>query len=138
MTDEIPRQKFAISMGEKVRTFMEGRHTIVSLGEVLLVKEPDVPADFSFWEWMRDTWREDQGKPADAPLCAGARIVVDENGEGTLTIDESLPDGVWIVTRADKTLRYEGVTGPVRVQSHAEKEEDIEVSPVAFTFETRK
>jgi len=121
MPDKLPREKF-----------------VVPLGEVLLVKEPDVPADASFWEWMVKTWREDQGKPADMPLCAGARITIDENGEGVLVIDESLPDGVWIVSHPDKSYRLTGVTGPVRVESKAEDTGDIERSPVALTFETRK
>lgn len=138
MTDEIHRHKFVITLGgDDDRTFSEGRKTI-PLGEVLLAREPNVPADASFWEWARNCWREDHGKPADAPLCAGARIVVDENGEGYLTIDESLPDGVWVVSHPDKSYRLTGVTGPVRVESKAEKAEDIEVSPVALTFEGRE
>jgi len=135
--DEIPRKKFAISIGQKARSFIEG-HKAIPLGEVSLIREPNASADASFWEWMASTWREMEGKPGDPPLCAGARIVVDENGEGILTIDESLPDGVWLVTRGGKTMRYEGVFGPVRAESHAEDQVDIERSPVALTFETRK
>ena len=109
-----------------------------SLGDVMLVHDPPKDADASFWEWMRDTWREEQGKPADVPLCAGARIVVDEDGKGTLTVDPDLPDGVWLITRDGKTMRCEGVHGPTRMKSLALESEDIEVSPVAITFETRK
>ena len=136
MADEIPRKKFAISIGQTGRkTIPMGDVTLVSHGSAL---KPKMGPDASFWEWMRSTMREDEERYADPPLCAGARIVVDENGEGTLTIDESLPDGVWLVTQGGKTMRCEGVTGPIRAESHAEKEEDIEASPVALTFETRK
>lgn len=134
MSDKLPRKKFAISIGQKVTNPAKS----IPLGDVTLVNEPSTPADASFWEWMRSIWREDEERYADPPLCAGARIVMDENGEGTLTIDESLPDGVWLVTRGGKTMRYEGVKGPVRAQSKAERVEDIEVSPVVLTFEGRE
>jgi hypothetical protein len=136
MPDET-QKKFSISIGQKVRSFIEG-HKAIPLGEVSLIREPNASADASFWEWITSTWREMEGKPGDPPLCAGARIVVDENGDGILTIDESLPDGVWLVTRGGKTMRYEGVFGPVRVESHAEDQAGIERNPVALTFETRK
>ena len=137
MTVTIHDQQFVIKLDNDGKVVSKGSRSI-PLGTAVIVRDPPKEADTSFWEWMMETWREDKTDPLPMPLCAGARIKVDENGDGTLTIDESLPDGVWLVEKPTKTYRLSGVTGPVRVRSEAQDGEDVEVSPVAMTFETRK
>jgi len=127
--------KYEIQLDIDGKVFSTGNRRI-PLGTAILVNDPGVPTDASFWEWMIDTIHKN--KVDMMPLCAGARIRVDENGKGTLTIDENLPNGVWIVENPGKTYRLDGVTGPTMVRPEAEESEDIEVSPVAITFEVNE
>lgn len=79
----------------------------------LLVQGLPQSEEDAFWEWVKGFGAE---KPSEPYYSPGARVVIDENGEGVLTIDESLPDGVWLVTKGGKTVRLEGVQGPVKVR----------------------
>lgn len=85
--------------------------TALAKGDIRQAKTVDA----AFYEWVRE---DVNGVQAGASwLCPGARIVVDKEGNGTITADESLPDGVWLVTDADgNTRRLEGVT-PTKTSS---------------------
>ena len=76
-------------------------------------------------QWIESVVQKDlQGRE----LCAGARIVLDENDEGVFQLDPTLPLGVWIVISHDGTrVCYENVSRPVF---------DVEKDLVDYAFDT--
>lgn len=111
----------------------------VKFSKELTIDKSFQSANDNFYDWVLKQHQELLANAFKIPhLCNGARIKIDEDGNGTLTIDDDLPDGEWIIEYPDKTYRLSGVHGPVRVESAAQEGEDVSVSPVKLTFQTRE